>query len=144
MRWLTVWVPLKEPSRTRNPRCDRRCCHWRGCSGERERAALVGRGSLGVGLLWKTWWFQEANVADPIPQTHCNWPWSPWDAQQVLPEHGAFCPNSHSVLSPCLQLRSWCWNFSGSLDFIHSAAKIRPPVLPRGTLFWFDTQRMHF
>lgn len=40
--------------------------------------------------------------------------------------------------------RSWCWNITASSDFIPSAAKMRPWRLPRGILFGFDTQRLHF
>ena len=80
-------------------------------------ASLVGRDSLG----WpgwfcfrKMWWFQETNVTDPVPQTHCNWTWSPWDAQQVLPKHGAFCTadggGTHSPGSPkAAQIASLCY-----------------------------------
>lgn len=81
----------------------------------------------------------------------------PWDAQQVLPP-SAQGPDGEGTHSPCPQRLpklppcylpvcssgATCWDVSGSLDFVHSAAKIRPAMLPRGTLFWFDTWRMHF
>lgn len=52
----------------------------------------------------------------------------------------ALVPQRLPRFPPCLRLRSysrsWCWDFSGSSDFICSAAKTRPVVLPRGTLFF--------
>lgn len=99
-------------------------------------------------ILEETWWFRGTNVADAIPQTlqlplgcsasAASISTEPWGTghPQLLPPKAAKLPPCYL---PVCSSGATCWDFSGSLGFIHSAAKIRPAMVPRGTLFlvWY-------
>jgi len=126
-----------------------------------DKIAWAGQGWV---CFTKTQRFQETNVTDPIPQTHCNWTRSSWAAQQALPKHGAFCMadagGTHNPGSPkAAQIASLCYLFacsSGATAGADAGISVEALILfilqpklghqccQEACFFWSDTQRIHF